>query len=162
MSTRSQVIIKDRYNELWFYRHSDGYPGGVMPTLLKFIKWVREGKIRSDVEQGSGWLVMIGAEEYFEQDKELFKSYPEHKYKEKMSIPSNDKMCGWKVGAYEPSIPERHGDIEYIYLIDLAEKSIKGYKVGNEQEPVVISEPDKLQMVNDDGVLEDIKESDLR
>ena len=104
MSIRAQVIIKDRYSELWFYRHSDGYPEGTMPTLEKFLSWVREGKIRDNVEQASGWIILIGA----------------HEYNAKGFEPNND----WKVGAYEPSVPKEHGDIEYLYTVDLEKKTI--------------------------------------
>jgi hypothetical protein len=30
----------------------------------------------------------------------------------------------WKVGAYEPSVPIEHGDIEYLYTLDLKSKTI--------------------------------------
>jgi len=113
MSTRSQVIIKDSYSEQWFYRHCDGYPEGIMPSLQKFIGWVRTGAIRDNVEQSCGWLVVLGAKEY-DTPRE-----PD----------TLGHLSGWKVGAYEPCEKERHGDIEFIYVIDLGDKSIKGYSV---------------------------------
>ncbi len=64
MSTRAGIIIKDGYNEVHFYRHSDGYPEVTLPKLEKFLKWVKDGKIRNNVQQASGWLIIIGAEEY--------------------------------------------------------------------------------------------------
>ena len=33
MSTRANIILKDSYDKLYFYRHCDGYPEGVAPTL---------------------------------------------------------------------------------------------------------------------------------
>jgi len=108
MSTRAQIIIKDSDSELWFYRHSDGYPEGTMPTLNKFLEWVKSGRIRDNVEQSAGWLIIIGANEYGNKNYE----------------PGNDRFMGWKVGAYEPSIPEKHDDIEYLYTIDLVKKEI--------------------------------------
>ena len=65
MSTRANIIIKDSWgNELFFYRHSDGYPDGTLPTLEKFVKWVKEGRIRDHAGQAAGWLIIIGADEY--------------------------------------------------------------------------------------------------
>jgi hypothetical protein len=64
MSTRANIIIKDKYGQLIFYRHSDGYPEGALPTLKKLMSWVKDGKIRDNVDQASGWLILIGAEEY--------------------------------------------------------------------------------------------------
>lgn len=124
MSTRAQIIITDGNDELWFYRHSDGYPEGVMPTLGKFLQWVKEGRIRDNVEQSAGWLVLIGAKEY---SKELrFRNGEiEQKEKENLFEPGKaDDAMGWKCGAYEPCCPVVHGDIEYLYTVDLRMKTI--------------------------------------
>ena len=104
MSTRANIIIKDDYKQLWFYRHSDGYPDGTLPTLNKFLDLVKSGKIRSNVSQAAGWLIIIGAEEYAQEKIDY-----EH--------------TRWKVGAYEPTTGQ-HGDIEYLYTIDLIKKEV--------------------------------------
>ncbi len=111
MSTRCQVIIKDQYSEVWFYRHSDGYPDGVMPSLEKFLGWVKEGRIRDNAEQSSGWLVILGHQEYAE-------------YGTGAEPTLGGGGMGWKVGAYEPCAPVKHGDIEYLYTVDLHTKRI--------------------------------------
>ena len=112
MSTRCQVIIKDEYAQLWFYRHCDGYPEGTLPTLKKFLSWVIDRRIRDNVEQSAGWLVMLGAQEYSVGDE-----------------PGHDiAISGWKVGAYEPCTPVRHDDIEYLYTIDLQAKTLSYVK----------------------------------
>lgn len=111
MSTRCQVIVKDEYCEQWFYRHCDGYPEGTMPTLRKFLKWVKSGKIRNNVEQACGWLVILGHHEFLADGVgELL---------EVDGIPTN-----WEVGSYEPCPPEEHGDIEFLYTIDLKKEKI--------------------------------------
>ena len=103
MSTRANIKMIDSFgDELWFYRHSDGYPEGTMPTLNKFLDLVKKGKIRDNVGQASGWLIMIGHEEYGS-----------------MSVEAD-----WKVGSYEPT-NSMHGDIEYLYIIDLDKREIK-------------------------------------
>ena len=100
MSTRANIVLKDTHGEqLWFYRHSDGYPAGTMPTLKKFIQLVLDGKIRDNASQAGGWLVIIGHEEY-------------KKYR-----------SDWKVGAYEPTTG-KHGDIEYLYTISLNDQTV--------------------------------------
>jgi len=124
MSTRANVIIKDRYGQVWFYRHSDGYPEGTMPTLEKFLDLVKSGKIRDNVSQASGWLIIIGAEEYKAaqiKDKS-YEGLTEQEEKEwRNKIPTEPK--DWKVGAYEPTTGQ-HGDIEFLYTIDLDKKTI--------------------------------------
>lgn len=125
MSTRCQVIIKDEYDdEVWFYRHSDGYPNVVMPTLEKFLDWVKSGKIRDNAEQASGWLVILGHLEYRGPGKVLTKAYG---VSERLCEPSgkpDQTGMGWKVGAYEPCPPVRHDDIDYLYTVDLEKKTI--------------------------------------
>src|SRR5690348_10367703 len=77
MSTRANIILQETFSwedekneqqttteRLYFYRHSDGYPDGTMPSLKIFIDWVKKGKIRDNVSQSAGWLILIGAMEY--------------------------------------------------------------------------------------------------
>ena len=107
MSTRAAIIIRDQHNdELCFYRHSDGYPEGTMPSLEKFLGWVKDGRIQNSVEQAAGWLIMLGASEYNTAREPII----------------GDNM-GWKVGAYEPAT-EIHGDCDFLYVIDLHSKTI--------------------------------------
>ena len=116
MSTRANIIITDSDDELIFYRHSDGYPEGTLPTLQKFIDWVKVGLIRDNVGQAAGWLILIGAEEY----------------RDHCSYPPQPGIYGWKCGAYEPTC-YIHSDIEFLYVVDLAAKVVHidgqdGYK----------------------------------
>lgn len=124
-STRASIKMTDGRDTQYFYRHSDGYPKGTMPTLTKFMDWVKEGRIRNNVEQAAGWLVVIGAEE------ELA-SYPKladrKKYLDRgvWSEPGGPNASyGWKHGSYE-ICPDggQHGDLEYRYVVDLANKTI--------------------------------------
>ena len=127
MSTRANIIIKEGNEKLFFYRHSDGYPEGTMPTLNIFLKWVKEHKIRDNVNQASGWLIIIGALEYGTIPHCEFKEsgYPGGKaYAKKETI---EAPADWKASAYEPTTGI-HGDIEYLYIIDLDAKEIKCYE----------------------------------
>ncbi|MFA7660850.1 MAG: hypothetical protein WCX60_06605 [Anaerovoracaceae bacterium] len=107
MSTRANIIVKDGYDKLFFYRHSDGYPEGVYDTITQFMQLVDSGRIRKNVPQASGWLIMLGAKEYGTSLETLM---------------SNDKQhYDWKIGSYEPTT-EIHGDIEFLYVIDIDSK----------------------------------------
>jgi hypothetical protein len=134
MSTRAGIIIKDEGGtEIHFYRHSDGYPRGTMPTLRKFLNLVKKGKIRDNASQAAGWLILIGAKEYnYSYNVKTGKQI--NRPAETMFSPSLKEKkrtgMGWKVGAYEPTTNvENHGDLEYIYTIDLKEKEITVRKV---------------------------------
>jgi len=103
MSTRSNVEITDGTYSFMFYRHSDGYPTG-QKMLLKFMKLIQDKKLRDDLQQCAGWLIVFGHEEYGSIS------------------PEQD----WKVGAYELSI-DKHGDIEYFYKCDILKMTIEVY-----------------------------------
>ena len=123
MSTRANIIINDNYDKLYFYRHSDGYPKGTVPTLRKFLNLIKQGKIRNNISQASGWLVILGAEEYKHNQitrLENVNSWDDLTEEEQKtwdnkisSYPKN-----WKVGAYEPT-NNLHGDIEYLYTVNI-------------------------------------------
>lgn len=144
MSTRANVIIKETYSytnekkeliehesKLFFYRHSDGYPEGAMPTLSIFMKWLKSGKIRADIQQASGWLILLGAMEYAtipDYEKEEPSSYgSQYGIVESIKDPKD-----WKVGAYEPT-DAIHGNIEYLYVIDLNKKELTCYDSWDEE-----------------------------
>lgn len=107
MSTRCNIKVKEGKDVLWFYRHSDGYPEGAMPTLKKFVDLMKSKKIRNNISQASGWLILLGAEEYGQSVDKL----------EPMTSYS------WKCGSIEPTTGQ-HGDIEYLYTIDLEKLTI--------------------------------------
>ncbi len=129
MSARANIIIKDRYEKLYFYRHCDGYPEEVMPSLNKFLKMVKKNQIRDNVSQSAGWLIIIGAIEYQTIPKELFlnkENFLKNSWeqKEEGELPISEFIPDdWKVGAFEPTTGI-HGDIEYLYVIDLEKKEI--------------------------------------
>lgn len=110
MSTRANIIIQDSVTKLYFYRHSDGYPEVTGKSLKSFIKKYTQNKFRLDAMQSAGWLILKGYKEYLDQKNEHMK---------------------WKVGAYEPTT-EIHGDIEYLYIIDLDKRELKMISGKNE------------------------------
>jgi hypothetical protein len=151
MSTRANIVIREatcrkKYNRpLWFYRHSDGYPSGAMPTLVKFVEWIKAGKIRNSVSQSAGWLIIIGAEEY---DKigvrqPIDVTCPICNKESVVKVePTKDRFDGWKVGAYEPT-QYRHCDIEYLYVINVVDCTIRCY---------ITTYQDKEEVQTDEGV----------
>lgn len=106
MSTRANIKLVDGEDVLWFYRHSDGYPEGAMPTLEAFLNYIKRGVIRDNLSQSAGWLIYLGMVEYGIHTPE-----------------EGSEMTSWKIGAIEPTT-EQHGDIEYLYTIDLVAKTI--------------------------------------
>jgi len=112
MGTRAQINLIDNDNNLLkFYRHSDGYPECVVPSLNILIDWIKSGKCRNDLMQCSGWLVIIGHNEYVKE--ELTPTEPTLK-----------GYCGWKVGAYEPT-PFDHEDRAFLYELNVETLELK-------------------------------------
>ena len=125
MSTRAKIILKDDRSVLYFYRHSDGYPDGTLPTLNKFLNYIIEGKIQDDAMQSAGWLVLLGAQEYSTYWDHKSDN-PKRKTKTKEEI--LEPIIDWKCGAFEPC-DGKIGGIDYEYTIDVVKKELTYKKV---------------------------------
>lgn len=95
MSTRCNIIVKDRYDRFWLYHHHDGYPEGVGEDLKKrmtkvFNEWSGNRLYSEDIVN---MLVKDGDDEY--------------------EITTSE-----------------HGDIEYLYTIDLEKRTLSYQAVG--------------------------------
>ena len=112
MSTRCNVVVKDGYQELWFYRHHDGYPESILPDLEPIMQKLRDGKLRDNASQFAGWLIVKGNEDYQARRTDFAR---ESGYDD------------WKVGNYEPTTGQ-HGDVDFVYEIDLRNKTLEARK----------------------------------
>lgn len=124
MSPRANILIKDSDQTLLFYRHWDGYPSGVAKTLTHFLNLVKTGKIRNNVGQAAGWLIMIGAAE-----NDRCHDIASDAYDLPLHTPIDQFVSNpadWKVGAYEPTTAI-HSDISYLYEIDLTAQTLRGW-----------------------------------
>ena len=101
MSTRAQIKCKNSEDNIYIYKHSDGYPKGVLPVLEKFVHdFVKE---RGDDEP------------YFLA--QLIRHFAIADYKREKNDHSSpygtSGFLGWGLDCKE------HGDIEYLYEVDL-------------------------------------------
>lgn len=149
MSTRCNVVITDGHSTLWFYRHSDGYPLVTATSLKTFLRWRIEGKIRDNVGQAAGWLVLLGAMEYQTLPRDTFSQHGK-KYRDRDDNAINAMLgtfspVDWKCGAYEPTTGE-HGDIEYLYVIDLAAKEIRCCRPGQADSPFYVITAENISL----------------
>ncbi len=73
---------------------------------MEFLDYVKKGLIRDNAGQASGWLIVLGHNEYDVPDE-----------------PVGD-LIRWKVGAFEPAdgIP---GDVEFLYHVNLQEEYVR-------------------------------------
>ena len=107
MSTRCNIVVRDGDDELWFYRHSDGYPESVLPDLEPLMEKLRDGSLRNNLSQFCGWLIVKGHEGY--------KRHPGY---------------DWHVGNYEPTTG-LHVDAEYVYELDLRLHTLEWLRWGS-------------------------------
>lgn len=128
MSTRANIIVTDGDEELIFYRHSDGYPEGARPLLDKFLGHVKAGHIRDNVGQAAGWLIVLGREEYAHRDEPQDEYNAAYRQPEP-TVGTNGSCMSWKVGSIEPATGI-HGDIEWLYIVDLKAKTIRQHECG--------------------------------
>ena len=117
MSTRCQIGVyesKDvkieNYTTL-FYQHCDGYPDGVLPVIVPFLKQFQEVRGMKDTEYLSAWLMWAlidGAVKHSLQSNSERLNENEKPY-----YPENG-MNGLGYGICTDGF---HGDIEYFYKI---------------------------------------------
>lgn len=131
MSTRCNIVIQDSWgSRLYFYRHSDGYPEVTKKSLEIFMNWIKEGRVRDNVGQAAGWLIILGAAEYdINRDFKKPDEYGAPLHTPLDQYIPNAGHSDWKVGAYEPTT-DIHGDIEYLYIIDLEKQKLTVKKSG--------------------------------
>ena len=93
MSTRCNIIVKSKSEEVILYHHHDGYPEGVgVELLMKVYPKLHDNHYYNDVEDIVNMLIKDKDDDEFEYTTAL------------------------------------HGDIEYIYEIDVDQKTIKCFE----------------------------------
>ncbi len=131
MSTRCQIgFYKNGEKELtdWealIYRHSDGYPEGVLPDIIPFLLWFKEDRGISDLEYCSARLLQYLCNEYDGHEKEMEKKFPSMRRRHK------DENFTGTLG--HGICKQFHGDIDYFYYI--YPNAIKVYAVSFGMEP---------------------------
>lgn len=123
MSTRCQIEFKHIYQRLkkkkpiverrTIYRHSDGYPEGVVPDLQEFYKWNlgRNGDIEYQVANFIYWSKRWYEEHYFNKDYNgKIKNVNAKWHNLNKECPDN-----LHIGFGVCENDEFHGDIEYFY-----------------------------------------------
>jgi hypothetical protein len=155
MSTRAQIEFVVKWNNKdnkperecrTIYRHSDGYPEGVIPDLKKFLKW-NAGR-NTDVEYAAANFIYWSKRGYEEKYFKPGETFYETKSKWSDVGPTNCSQLHTGFGVCNNK--ELHGDIAYFYRViaSLEDKDkdniiIECYTVGygNEYEVVVAQKP---------------------
>ena len=138
MSTRSQ--IKVRGSEVMLYKHSDGYPEETLPTLGETMKrFIKERGNEPDYALAQIMRAFARRDE--QRRKEWLKEIKDNpdKYSEYMlETYSKPRMTGWGIDTI------RHGDIEYLYHIDLIEGKIEVERINWDSDDEIVEVIDLL------------------
>jgi len=122
MSTRAQIKIKG--NPIHIYKHSDGYPEGVMPTLEPIVERFAQERGLEDHEYLLANIMRAFARKEERRRKANIEDYKKpanagsKPAQNMIDIYSKPSLTGFGIGL------DRHGDIEFLYEIDTENKQI--------------------------------------
>lgn len=105
MSTRSQIKLKNSPDNIHIYKHSDGYPEGVLPVLVPFVQEFMASRGYDECYMLCQLVRRFAVLDYLEE-QEWNAKHPTLKSDYRTGF------LGWGLDC------ERHGDIEYLYEID--------------------------------------------
>ena len=125
MSTRSQIKVKG--SEIMIYKHSDGYPEGVMPTLKEIVKTFAD-KRGNEPDYALAQIMRAYARRDEEKRQAILADDEQEAWHD---IYKEPRMTGWGLDCIQ------HGDIEYLYEVDLEERTITIYDLWEGTEEVV-------------------------
>ena len=122
MSTRSHIEVKDWEPKI--YKHSDGYPSGVLPVLIPFIRRFYQER-GDDKEYAIAQIIREFARAEDKRRKERYEQLKDsnNDFDQKLAKSyKQPRILGW--GATN----HYHIDVEYIYQVDLEEGKLKVYE----------------------------------
>ena len=128
MSTRAQIVVKGN-EEAKIYKHSDGYPDGVMPVLTELLQqFIAERG--NDPEYCTAQIIRAFARdneehrikqlEHFEKEISILTANKQEAsfYKTLKESYSKPSMLSWGVSN------DWYLDIEYFYYVDLEKETV--------------------------------------
>jgi hypothetical protein len=119
MSTRSFIMLKDGKRTYKIYRHSDGYPEGVISDL--------------DVCMKSGGRFQLSDPEYFLANFIFYAKLDGFLDKDYGYETENSGHRSWELGYGVCCTTCHHGDEQYLYMIDCRKGTIKIYECNEEE-----------------------------
>lgn len=145
MSTNANIILTDGTDELWFYRHHDGYPSMTGEHLKTFLDWIIEKRISPNAPCAAGWLIILGRQNKLKDKQWLKPLEPANSFEPE------------EVGAYECT---KIWDIciRFFYVIDMHRKEIRCY-CGGQTIPILSADDlkDPFWIVTEDNFNEKIE-----
>lgn len=116
MSTRCQIAFVEFQGadidspQALIYRHSDGYPSGVLPDIMPFLGWWNERRGVNDIEYCSARLLQYLCNKYDGYRLEMSKEFKHLK-------DDIEEQKGFTGELGHGICKGYHSDIEYLYVI---------------------------------------------
>lgn len=126
MSTRCQIGFYERDSDflepkIIIYKHQDGYPEGVLPQLVPFLKFFHKRRGLNDIEYAAAWTIHHFIDEHVGRHRQYAIKCKEAD-EEFDWLPLDGRDCiGFGIS------DDFHADIEYYYAIEGT--TLKVYKV---------------------------------
>jgi hypothetical protein len=123
MSTRCQIgVYKDEKPKLGefealLYRHSDGYPSGVLPDVMPFLAWWAKGRGIDDTEYVSARLLQYLCNAYDKQGLAINASLKKSPLSSARLDEEDEETKKWTGTLGHGICKHFHWDIEYFYAI---------------------------------------------
>jgi hypothetical protein len=119
MSTRCQIALYEMKEQclqtpsILIYKHCDGYPDGVLPTLVPFLKEFSNTRGLRDTDYCGAWLVHHFIDEHIQHNKEFNESLKRNGHTDlvDMSVLKDKDFLGYGISRAFA------GDIEYLYRV---------------------------------------------
>ena len=111
MSTRCQLVVETN-ERIKIYKHSDGYPSGVLPVLKKFLPAFKEGR-GFDAEYLTAHLSSALIQDTFRGRRAFYRKMK--KAHPKDPVWANRKIFQDFTGHGLDT--QWHGDVEYVYRV---------------------------------------------
>jgi hypothetical protein len=146
MSTRCQIGFYYDDNDLMkpdalIYKHSDGYPDGVLPILVPFLKLFQERRGLDDVEYVAAWTMHHLIAEAIGRNKEFYEKYHKDGFNNPFAYPDGITCLGYGISN------DFHGDLDYYYAV--RRNKLEVYKVNYCEDDIKFSLIEGVHLVGE-------------
>lgn len=129
MTTRAMITITENMNmediednDIYLYIHGDGYPEALGEEIKEFLSYDGAKNLIGDKEYMLAWLLKKIMDDYVKAMIDFDKQNSLFGLDEENPLPSMKNFNGYGISS------EMHGDISYLYVIDMASKCLYVYE----------------------------------
>lgn len=133
MTTRAMIMITENKNmqdieeeiedtDIFLYVHADGYPEALGEEIKEFLTYEGAKNLMGDKEYMYAWLLKKIMDDYVKSMIDFDKENSLYGLDEDNPLPTMKNFNGYGISS------EMHGDISYLYVIDMASECLHVYE----------------------------------